>query len=151
MSADLKTQKDPRWGRVALFVAVVLFVAATTWNLTTRISIQRKTTSSIEQIVDAIETVCVENTALTRQYKIRGEDEVILTHSVLLTTEAFIDAIVNSPAPASASQRRIRAAFLHRYEATIPKLRHILATIHILPPPDCKLQGKRLRVKLPPG
>jgi hypothetical protein len=142
MSEDIKVQHEGRWWRRILIVSVVLFLASTAWNVGTRISTQAKTTSSIVSTIEAIEKTCKSNQKLTRQYRVRAKDEVILTRVALIQTYSAIAFFSGKPGTSGA---------IEEFRNTLPGLKHILKTIKILPLPDCKAQADALRTELPPG
>lgn len=139
--------------RIAVIAAVVVFLAATTWNVAVTVSVQNSNTTSLDQVVDTIEEACDSRHTLTIQYQVRARNQRILARAQLMTTQAFLVALEESPPPppgTSQEELEIRAKFLHRYRAAIPKLRHILSTTKILPLENCRKQAKELRADLPP-
>lgn len=136
-----------------VIAAVVVFLAATAWNVATRINVQNANTASLDQVVNAIEDACQNRHALTVQYRVRGRNQRTMAHAQLLTVEAFLGALKESPPPPGTSEQEleIRAKFIRQYRATVPKLRHILRTTKILPVENCMRQGAELRADLPSG
>lgn len=140
-----------QWRTIAFVALIVVAVGSAAWNIGTRINTQTKTTSSLDASAGAIEKNCTKNEALFHQYKVRGEDLIVVARAVKLTSSAFVEAVKQSPPPRTARERMIRRNFVARYEAVVPRLQHVLTTIHILPLPDCKAVGEELRSQLPPG
>lgn len=140
-----------RWAAV---VAAVVFIIATAWNVATVINVQNSNTASLDQVIDTTERACKNRHALTVQYRVRGFNQRIMARAQLLTVDAFLAALKESPPPPPGTTRKelqIRAKFIHRYRETVPKLEHILGTTKILPPENCMKQAEELRSGLPPG
>lgn len=119
-----------RRARWALGIAIVLFIAATAWNVGTRISTQTKTTSSLDAVVTVIEDRCVQEERRDRQIKIRGEAE-----------KALLQLFVGL---AGKEQNAVSRGFVEEFAPLTQK-------IHNLPLPDCMKIGDELRSQLPPG
>jgi hypothetical protein len=153
-SEDIKVQPEVRWRRRIFAIAIVLFLASTAWNVGTRINVQKGTAASIDQVITTVEDACKSRHALTVQYQVRAKNQRVLASVLLLTTGALLTAIDEGPSPppsTSPAELEIRAKFLHRYRAAIPKLKHILATTRIFPLEDCHRQARELRADLPAG
>jgi CRISPR/Cas system CSM-associated protein Csm2 small subunit len=119
-----------RKARWALGIAIVLFIAATAWNVAARITTQTKTTSSLSSVVDVIEDRCMQEEQRDRQIKVRGEAELALL-------DLFLDL-------ARKEQTSVSEAFVEHFEPLTRKIK-------IIPLPDCARQGDELRANLPPG
>ena len=139
--------------KIAVFVAVAVFLGATAWNVATRISLQKSNAASIGQVVDVTEQACISRHDLVVQYRVRAKNQRVLARTQLMTTQAFLIALAEAPTPTdeTAEEHAIRVKFIHRYEAAVPKLKHILKTTKLLPPENCKKQAEELRANLPPG
>lgn len=151
---DLPPARHERRKRIVGTLAIAIFLAATTWNVATRINVQNSTAASLDQVVTAVEDACESRHALTVQYQVRAKNQRVLARTQLLTTGALLAAIAEGPAPppsTSQAELRIRAKFLRHYKAAVPKLKHILRTTRITPLEDCKRQAAELRAKLPSG
>jgi hypothetical protein len=134
MSEGIKTPKESPWRMWLLAAAVLVFVVVATWNTGTRIATQTKTTSSIDNVIEATEKVCGYNHRLAAQYRIRGEAEKALFGFFLSLAHKSV-----TEGEDGASQR-----FIDRFGPLAQK-------IHILPLPNCRRQGEELRESLPPG
>ena len=129
--------------KIVIIITASIFIAATAWNVATWISTQSSTINAIESNINAAEQFCFNQEELAKQNRVRAKDEVILTKVALLQTYSAIAFAEGLPGDNQDT--------VEEFESTLPGLRHILATIHILPLPDCKMQGDKLRSELPPG
>lgn len=140
-----------KWAAV---VAAVVFSVSTIWNVATIINVQSSNTATLDEVIDVGERACQNRHALTVQYQVRGRNQRAMARAQLLTVEAFLSALAESPPPPPGTTQKeldIRAKFIHRYRATVPKLEHILQTTKTLPAENCKKQAEELRAGLPPG
>jgi len=128
--------------KIILIVAVGVFMVATAWNVATRITTQSGTTSSLKSTIDAAEQFCLAQAMQAKQDRVRAQNEKVLTQVALLQTYSAISFFSGKPG----TEKTIT-----EFESTLPELNHILQTTVILPVPDCKAEGTKLRSELPPG
>lgn len=144
-------EKAKKW---ALILSVFAFMISTGWNVVTRINVQQSNVASIDQVITTIEDACVNRHALTVQYRVRAQNQRVLAHALLLTTQAFLIALEESPPPppdTTQQELEVRAKFIRQYKAAIPKVEHVLNTTKILPLENCRKQAAELRQEVPIG
>ncbi len=124
--------------KILLVLAVLVFAGSTGWNVLTRVSTQKNTVTSIDQVIKVLETECFEEEDFKEQYKVRGEDVEVLAETVKL--------IIRKAEPVTVDLE-LRSAL----RDSLPKLQVIIDTITILPLPDCEARADRLRANLPEG
>lgn len=142
MNVEAPEHRHERLKKWALIAGIVVFIAATGWNVATRIGVQRSNATSIEQVVDTIEEACQNRHAVTVQYQVRARNQITLTRVALLQTYSAIAFFAGKPGTEQA---------VEEFRETIPQLQHILETTKILPLEDCRKQAAELRAHLPAG
>ena len=130
----VKRRLNSRWMNWLLGTAVVVFLASSAWNVGTRINTQSSNVSSLDSIIEAQETVCLDNHALASQYRIRGEAEKAL----------FVFFLALARQSLAKGEDNASKDFIERFAP-------LASQIHILPLPNCRAQAAQLRTELPPG